>query len=125
MQRNKKLDPENIKLVLNTLCFCGICKKKIRDLLIALDLYKKHREKGVDVRIAIDLICLAQEKMYDVAILLSGDSDLAPAVERVVQKEKKKVINAYFLTNTGKELRDASSSCFLINPLSLKDCMKN
>jgi len=100
-------------------------RRRSRIFLIALGLYKKHREKGVDVRIAIDLMCLSQEKDgYEVAILLSGDADLAPAVHHVVSKENKKIINAYFWANSGKELRDACSSCFLIKSETLKDCIK-
>jgi len=39
------------------------------------------QEKGVDVSIAIDLIRLTYEQAYDVAILVSSDSDLGPAVK--------------------------------------------
>lgn len=37
-------------------------------------------EKGVDVKIATDMVAMAYSGGYDVAILVSGDSDLAPAV---------------------------------------------
>lgn len=40
-------------------------------------------EKGVDVKIATDLISMAYANVYDIAILLSGDSDLVPAVREV------------------------------------------
>lgn len=40
-------------------------------------------EKGVDVKIATDLVAMAYAGEYDVAILVSGDSDLAPAVREV------------------------------------------
>ena len=39
------------------------------------------QEKGVDVSIAIDLVSLTYEKAYDVAILVSSDWDLGPAVK--------------------------------------------
>lgn len=42
---------------------------------------KGGQEKGVDVSIAIDLLKLTYEKAYDVAILVTGDSDLGPAVK--------------------------------------------
>lgn len=38
-------------------------------------------EKGVDTAIAADMIRLAWEKAYDVAVLVSSDADLVPAVE--------------------------------------------
>ena len=44
--------------------------------------YGDHvQEKGVDVRIAIDLIQATYEERYDVAVIVSQDGDLAPAVE--------------------------------------------
>lgn len=43
----------------------------------------KGREKGVDVRIAIDLTRLGAKGLYDVAIVVSEDSDLNPAISDV------------------------------------------
>jgi uncharacterized LabA/DUF88 family protein len=40
-------------------------------------------EKGVDVKIATDLVAWAYQSWYDIAILVSGDGDLAPAVHEV------------------------------------------
>jgi uncharacterized LabA/DUF88 family protein len=40
-------------------------------------------EKGVDVKIATDMVAMAYQGEYDVAILVSGDGDLAPAVREV------------------------------------------
>lgn len=44
---------------------------------------KSFHEKGVDVRIAVEMIRLARENKYDIAYLLSSDTDLVPAVEEV------------------------------------------
>jgi uncharacterized LabA/DUF88 family protein len=46
-------------------------------------------EKGVDVKIAIDLLAGAYEDMYDTAILISSDTDLIPAIQKVRQLGKK------------------------------------
>ncbi len=43
-------------------------------------------EKGVDTAIVTDMIRLAWEAAYDVAILVSSDADLVPAVEFFDQK---------------------------------------
>jgi uncharacterized LabA/DUF88 family protein len=48
-----------------------------------------YHEKGVDVLIAVDLLIGAYENIYDVAILVSSDTDLIPAVEKVRTKNKK------------------------------------
>jgi uncharacterized LabA/DUF88 family protein len=46
---------------------------------------ERPREKGIDVLLAIDLVRLAlDEDGFDVAVLLSGDTDLVPALEFVV-----------------------------------------
>jgi uncharacterized protein (TIGR00288 family) len=42
---------------------------------------KTYHEKGVDVRLAVEMIRFARENKYDVAYLLSSDTDLVPAVE--------------------------------------------
>ena len=44
---------------------------------------KSFHEKGVDVRIAVEMIRFAREDKYDIAYLLSSDTDLVPAVEEV------------------------------------------
>lgn len=42
-----------------------------------------YHEKGVDVQIAVEMIRYARQNEYDVAYLLSSDSDLIPAVKEV------------------------------------------
>jgi len=41
------------------------------------------QEKGIDVRIALDIIRLANENVYDVAIVFSQDQDLSEVTEEV------------------------------------------
>jgi uncharacterized LabA/DUF88 family protein len=43
----------------------------------------------VDVRLALNLLEGAYEDMYDTALVISSDSDLAPAFEMVKRKGKK------------------------------------
>jgi uncharacterized LabA/DUF88 family protein len=42
-----------------------------------------YHEKGVDVRIAVDMIVGAYENEFDTVILISSDTDLIPAVEKI------------------------------------------
>lgn len=42
-----------------------------------------YHEKGVDVLMAIDLLIDAYENLYDTAILVSSDTDLIPAIQKV------------------------------------------
>lgn len=46
-------------------------------------------EKGVDVKIAVDLLVGAYDDLYDVAILISSDTDLIPAIKKVRHLGKK------------------------------------
>ena len=47
-----------------------------------------YHEKGVDVKIAVDLLVGAYENLYDTAVLISSDTDLIPAIEKVKQRGK-------------------------------------
>src|SRR3989344_3638879 len=60
--------------------------------------------KGDDVYLATDLIKGAYENLYDVAIIVSGDADFIPAI-KLVQKNGKKVINAFFPKSSSYLLR--------------------
>ena len=51
-------------------------------------------EKAVDVYLATDMVDLCHRDEFDVAYLVSGDTDLAPAVDVVVGRGKL-VINVY------------------------------
>lgn len=47
------------------------------------------REKGTDVRIAVDLVVGAIDDLYDVALLVSSDTDLVPAIKQAKARGKK------------------------------------
>ncbi len=54
-----------------------------------------YTEKGIDVKIAIDMVHLAMDDHYDVAILLSGDSDFVPAINFVRRLHKRVSVAAF------------------------------
>ncbi len=53
--------------------------------------YERSREKGIDVKIAVDLIAGAIDDKYDIAVLVSSDTDLVPAIDWARKRMKKKV----------------------------------
>lgn len=53
--------------------------------------YQRAREKGIDVKLATDLLVGALDDRYDVAVIVSSDSDLAPAMDIVRKKFHKKI----------------------------------
>jgi len=44
---------------------------------------KTYHEKGVDVRLAVEMIRFARQNKYEIAYILSSDTDLVPAIEEV------------------------------------------
>jgi uncharacterized LabA/DUF88 family protein len=62
-------------------------------------------EKKVDINIAIDIISLAYENAYDTAVLVSGDGDFVPVVNKVKGLDKKVELWAfrYSLANALKD----------------------
>lgn len=65
--------------------------KKLRSLGIEKISFERSREKGIDVQIATDLLLQALDDSYDVAILVSSDADLIPAIVGVRNRLKKYV----------------------------------
>lgn len=68
-------------------------KLALRNIGVDEKEFKKHFEfrpeleqKGVDTRITLDIVRLAQRQVYDTAILVAGDRDLAEPV-RLAQEE--------------------------------------
>ncbi|MDY6907139.1 MAG: NYN domain-containing protein [Chloroflexota bacterium] len=62
-------------------------------------------EKGIDVMLATDLLHFAWIGLYEVAVLVSGDSDFAYALQ-AVKNMGKHVEVAYFESNISKDLLD-------------------
>ncbi len=48
-----------------------------------------YHEKGVDVQIAVDMLVASYENLCDRIILVSSDTDLAPAIKKAREKGKK------------------------------------
>jgi len=46
----------------------------------------KGQQKGVDVAMAIDIVTMAIDGLYDVGLVASTDTDLKPALEYIVRK---------------------------------------
>jgi uncharacterized LabA/DUF88 family protein len=58
----------------------GQFKEKDRSCPICKHQYKSHEEKETDINIAITMLSDAFQDKFDTALILSGDSDLTPAV---------------------------------------------
>ena len=69
--------------------YCRCCKQE----------HPKMQEKNSDVNLATALVFDALHDRYDVAVLISGDSDFVGPVERILEKFPNKVIIAGFSQN--------------------------
>ncbi len=78
-------------------------------------------EKGVDVKIATDMVAMAYSGEYDVAILVSGDSDLVPAVHEV-RRIGRAVENAMPDARRSRHLAQESSRFVEIDRAFLDRC---
>lgn len=65
--------------------------KKILSTGIKKIKFERLREKGIDVKLATDLIVGAVDNQYDIAVVVSSDSDLVPAIDWVRHRMKKKI----------------------------------
>ena len=66
----------------------------------------KTVEKGVDTRIVTDLFTGAIDGTYDVALLISNDSDFCPAIKTIQDRLDKQIIHVGFRRG-GDEIRSA------------------
>ncbi len=111
----------NIRKIKNTVVKAGYYIKK--PIVLSSDMMVKLKEtfdeeelftyveKGIDVHIAIDMVHLASQNNYDVAILVSGDTDFLPAV-KLAKKFGKHVTVAAFVddNNTCIHFQHTASS---------------
>jgi len=66
-------------------------------------------EKGIDIMLATDLLYFAWNDFYDVAVLVSGDSDFAYALQAVKNMGKHAEV-AFFESGVSKDLLDVADN---------------
>ena len=71
-------------------------------------------EKGIDIMLATDLLYFAWNDFYDVALLVSGDSDFAYALQAVKNMGKHAEV-AYFESGVSKDLLNVADNRHLLN----------
>jgi len=86
------------------------------------NIWSSPNEKMTDVNIATHLIIDAFQDKYDIAILVSGDSDLVPPINAVHNNFKnKRVVVAFPPNRTTISVRKAAKGSFVIGRKRLKD----
>ncbi len=80
-------------------------------------------QKGVDIRIAIDMVKLAASNRIEKAVLVSGDSDLVPAV-RAVQDLNVLVELVYHPSSIGDDLYLSARDRTVIDRDMIEGCRR-
>ena len=77
--------------------------------------WAKHEEKKTDVNIAVRILDDAFDDRFDVAMVVSGDSDLAPAIESIHARfPDKRIIVAFPPRRHSVELKRVAIASFTI-----------
>jgi len=93
--------------------WCVKCKQFVPDT----------REKRTDVNLTTELLVDAFKNKFDVAILITSDSDFIAPIEAVINNfDKKRVFTAISPGRTSKALRGISSGIIIITEEMLGDC---
>jgi uncharacterized LabA/DUF88 family protein len=80
-------------------------------------------EKMTDVNISVALITDAVEDKYETALLITGDSDLTPAVSAIRNlATEKRIVVVFPPRRNAFELIDAANASFVIGRKKLADC---
>lgn len=113
-----RLRQENVVPVL------GKFKEKSIKCKICSQTFKSHEEKRTDVNIALKMVSEAVLGSYDTAILVSGDTDIIPAIETIRNLSLNKRIGVLFpLGRVSNELREIADFSMKINRNILFSCL--
>jgi len=98
------------------LILCRMQKRKVDGKII-------YEVKEDDIHLAVDMVKLAYNEMYDTAILVSTDGDFVPAIEAVKEKGKR-VENVGFETKFSWHLKQKSDRFYRLSKEDLNAFFK-
>jgi uncharacterized LabA/DUF88 family protein len=102
----------------------GMFKKVDRTCRLCHREYQTYEEKMTDVNIAVYLLNLAFQDRYDRAILISGDTDLIPAIEAVQKTFPEKEVGVVIpIGRSSEQLKQVCSFHMKMKEAHLKTCM--
>ena len=97
-------------------------RKKVR-CHICSRFYNTREEKQTDVNIALRLVCDGINDLYDRAVLVSGDTDLIPAIESIHKNAPDKEIGVMFpLRRYNNSLEKAADFAITMRERVLQRC---
>lgn len=92
---------------------CPVCQTQLYCLKCKIPI-EEHTEKKTDVNIAVELLTDSYANAFDTALLITGDSDLSPAVEKAIKIFNKRVVVAFPPNRNSNSLAKAASYSFII-----------
>ncbi len=101
----------------------GAFRMKDATCRVCHETYKIPEEKQTDVNIAIKLFETAVKDIWDTALIISGDSDLIPAIEAIKKLFPIKRIGvAIPIGRSAEELKKVADFRIKIKPIHLQTC---
>ena len=79
-------------------------------------------EKGIDIKLATDMLVHAFRENYDVAILVSGDTDFADALQAVKDQGKHVEVALFGGGSSSQHLRDVADKVIILDQNYLQGC---
>ncbi|MDP8237650.1 MAG: NYN domain-containing protein [Candidatus Hatepunaea meridiana] len=95
---------------------CDYCKHEVINCPSCKRPYHRASEKGVDSAIITDMFALYIDGVYNIAVIVSADSDMIPMV-KYLQNHNVKVINASWKGH-GYDLRQSCWASFEIDKIA-------
>ena len=80
----------------------------------------ERKQKGVDTLIALDMVRFASQKVFDTAVLISGDQDLAGAVQTTQDMGRRVVIATPNEGSVSKELKNLADAVITLDEKDLQ-----
>lgn len=114
---------EALETLDNFRIFYGHYMPNVRTCPRCLCIHSVPKEKSTDVNIAVEMLTDAFEDKYDIALLISADSDLVGAVKSILRLTDKKVVVAFPPERFSSELSSVASASFTIGRRKLAQSM--
>ena len=93
----------------------GIYQSNLRTCASCGTQWTQSSEKMTDVNIAVEMLSAAAQNEFDTALLVSADSDLAPAIQKTMALYGKRVVIAFPPERTSHRLSTLASGFFHIS----------
>lgn len=124
LQRHSKKETLQLKKEqLKDLDLCETCRPIVEANCMDCIGKTEKKEKGIDVMISIDIIDAAGKDTCDMCILISGDADFVPALERA-KKRGKEVRTASLPKGYSSQLRGKFRYLVLDSEFLSENCLR-